>query len=97
MAEVVGKILKMTEEECKVSVVTFFDNVARGLGLEPDEVQSYDCTKIEISSDIQSAIFDYYKQDGYEPDSLGRIWVCYGPKVNDTLEERTVVVQKGFI
>jgi hypothetical protein len=57
----------------------------------------YDCTKIDVSCNIQELIFEHYKSLGYNAESIGMNWVLYGPKADGSLEDFEVVVEDGFI
>lgn len=76
------------------TIVGLYNRVA----VEMNEVaSSYDCTKIEVSTNIMDKIFNRMERDGYSPETRAMLWCCYGPKENKNLPDNTVDVQEGFI
>lgn len=81
----------LTEE----SVVSFYDNVARTLGFDPD-MYTYDCTKIEVSPERETNIRDYYTKKGLSAGDISMTWLMIGPKVNNSLFGEVVKVEFTF-
>ena len=87
-----------------LSITELYDYIATKLGYDKDKVH-YDCTKINVSTDIADLVEEKYKQIAREkglPDdtwkmSFGMDWCCSGPKVDEKLDNGTIVVYDGFI
>ena len=77
------------------TIPVLYDRIAIALGLSTDKAH-YDCTKIEVSQQIQDEVFSYYKKENIDPATIGMWWVCYGPKTNDSLQATQVLVQEGW-
>ena len=87
-----------------LTITDLYDFVAIALGYDKEKVH-YDCTKIEVSDDIAELIEEKYRQVGQEKGlgeydikmSFGMDWCCSGPKVDEKLDNGTIVVYDGFI
>lgn len=87
-----------------LSIIDLYDFIATVLGYDTDAVR-YDCTKVSVSEDIADLVEEKYKQVGKEKGlcesdiklSFGMDWCCSGPKVDNELDEKTIVVSDGFI
>lgn len=87
-----------------LTITDLYDFVATTLGYDKEKVR-YDCTKIEVSNDIADLVEEKYRQVGQEKGlsedsirmSFGMDWCCNGPKVNEKLDNGTIVVHDGFI
>ena len=79
-------------------IIHLYDLVASMMDYSYEEIQnlSYDCTKINVAQDIFDDIDQSYKDEG-KIDNLAMDWVCFGPKVDDSLPTHTVEIQEGFI
>ena len=80
------------------NIPKLYDCIAIAMGYNLNQVQSYDCKKVEVSSNIVHAVMDWYKSNyaDYKV-SFGMEWVCFGPKENKELPDNTVEVHDGFI
>jgi hypothetical protein len=89
--------IKMIKPEVHTSIVSFYDNIARRLGYNPNFV-TYDCKKIDVSENIFEEIYAYYREkENIGQESMGMMWCCYGPKVKEELKDFDVDIQDGFI
>ena len=87
-----------------LSIRELYDFIAITLGYDKEEVH-YDCTKIEVSDDIADLVEEKYRQVGQEKGlsedsirmSFGMDWCYSGPKVDEKLDNGTIVVHDGFI
>lgn len=87
-----------------LSIIDLYDFVATTLGYDKEKVR-YDCTEIEVSDDIADLVEEKYRQVGQEKGlgeydikmSFGMDWCCSGPKVDEKLDNGTIVVYEGFI
>lgn len=75
-----------------------YDCVAIAMGLNLDNIMSYDCKKIEVSTAIMHKIMDWYKAnyDDYKT-QFAMEWICFGPKENKSLPDDAVEIQEGFV
>lgn len=73
-------------------IVQFYNGIADQLGFNHAECE-YDCTKIEVSADIEEKIRSQYE----DPQEFGMLWLVYGPKMNESLGSNTVELENGFI
>lgn len=87
----------------EMSITTLYDCVALALGYHPSAVAHYDCRKIKVSSDIEDNIHSWYKSsfenelgDDWKQ-KFGMEWVCFGPKLDESLPANTVEVEEGFL
>ena len=87
-----------------LSITDLYDFVATTLGYDKEKAH-YDCTKVEVSDDIADLVEEKYRQVGQEKGlgeydikmSFGMDWCCSGPKVDEKLDNGTIVVYEGFI
>lgn len=76
------------------SIVGIYDEIARTQGINPDDVETYDCTKCNVSNGIYNLIKDLpMYNDGL---SFGMYWCCFGPKVDNNLTGYTATIEEGF-
>lgn len=80
------------------NIPRLYDCVAIAMGFNLNDIVSYDCKKIEVSSNIMHKVMDWYK-DNYTDYKMqfSMEWVCFGPKENKDLPDNTVKVEEGFI
>ena len=78
------------------SITSVYDEVARTAGVNVDLVGRYDCTKITVAQNIFDKVKGFYKESGSDQTDFAMCWVCYGPKVDDKLEDDEVEIQHGF-
>lgn len=76
------------------SIVDIYDEIARIRGISPIDVETYDCTKCNVSNGIYNHIKDLprYKDDL----SFGMYWCWFGPKVDNNLTGYTATIEEGF-
>ena len=77
------------------SIVSFYDNVSETLGLDKDSVH-YDCTKIDVSKNIQENIFNGWEKLGAPDLEIGMTWCNSGPKTDDKLPQDIIRIDHGF-
>lgn len=78
------------------TIPNLYDCIAIKMDLPIADDVRYDCTKICVANNIQEEIFDYYRRMGKDEMSIGMMWVCYGPKAIDSLEDDEVEVEEGW-
>ena len=91
---IIGYIVK-PEENCKRSVVDFYEMIAREIGYEVTANTHYNPTKIQVSEDIASEMEDFCIEGGMDRMSFGMMWCCSGPGLLPD-GERNVKVDVGF-
>ena len=94
--------MKLTIPNKQYSLTELYDTVASIMGRETKDLQ-YDCREINIAPNIQENFFTYYRGENpnlSETDfkmNMVMLLACYGPKVDETLQENEVEVFDGFI
>ncbi|MDR1132108.1 MAG: hypothetical protein LBL15_06800 [Oscillospiraceae bacterium] len=83
------------EDSKGAGIVAFYDNVAAALGLDTSRLR-YDCTKIYVSRNIQTNIFEVLDAQSSDPCYTGTMWCLRGPKTEDTLPDDTAELLDGF-
>lgn len=89
--------VKITAEP--TTIMELYNKVAVAAGVDPDKVETYDCTKILVAKDLQDAVYAKYEQEinPYEVNvAFGMDWCCYGPKTDEGLEDGTVEYEDEF-
>jgi len=95
----INKMNVQLEPEDSINVtdiVSFYDNIAKTLGLDKDAVR-YDCTKIDVSRNIQKNIFNAWERMGASDIEIGMTWCNSGPKTDDNLPRGTIRITHGFV
>lgn len=88
--------IEFSQAECYCEIIEFYDLIAERLGYDPQKMQ-YNCTKICVSKPVQDQIFRFYQQEkDTSQESIGRIWLQYGPKANLSQSTYIAEVQEGF-
>lgn len=77
-----------------ISLPGLYESIGASLGVYTDKLR-YDCTKIDVSLNIQSNMFETFERR-YPGDSVGMIWALSGPKTDRALPDDTVVLFNGF-
>ena len=91
------RVILKKEHFTGVGIVKFYDNVAKVLGYENVDKLTYDCKLINVAKNIEDSIFDYMASEGNANFEIGMVWVVYGPKVDETLQDGVVDIEPGFI
>jgi hypothetical protein len=76
-------------------IIDFYNNVAAALKLDAS-ILRYDCTKINVSRNIQSNILAALDARSPDPCYTGMMWCIRGPKADDSLPDDTVEILDGF-
>ena len=88
--------LHINPEDSKgIKIMEFYDRLAVIHGLDPSKVR-YDCTKISVSRNIQSNIFEALDAECSDPCYSGMMWSARGPKTFVELPDDTVELLDGF-
>lgn len=84
------------------AVVELYDTVASLMGMETKDL-NYDCRNINVAKNIQDGFFAHYREENpnlsemeYKR-AMTMLLICYGPKVDEALEDNEVEVFDGFI
>ena len=89
--------IKMLRQEAYCGITGFYDAIARRLGYNIDKVE-YDCKDIDVSENIFEEIYQWYQDtQNVGQESMGMMWCCFGPKVNESLKDYEVVIGDKFI
>jgi len=84
------------------SLMGLYDAIAEAIGKDPETCR-YDCRKVNIASNLQQCIYDYYiAQNPEYPQSqveceVSMLLVTAGPKADKTLQNDAVEIFDGFI
>lgn len=99
--------MKLTISTKPCALTDFYDAVAREMGYTNTNAIRYDCTKIEIASNIQDDFYEYYTTTARETDptlsdsdittGITMLLVMSGPKVSHDLKANEVEIYDGFI
>lgn len=99
--------MKLTIPSKNYDLIAFYNVVATEMGYTDTSELHYDCTKINISENIQNGFYEYYKANAKkinpfvnEDDvmiSTTMILACSGPKVDSGLKVNEVEIFDGFI
>lgn len=87
-------MIQMKIDRKPTGVGDLYNQIAEKLGAYDLEKCIYDCTKIEVSSDIRQSIEDAYEDD---KEGFAMTWLIIGPKENEALAESIVALEDGFI
>lgn len=95
--------MKMEMEVKPYDLNDFYNEVATKLGCTDTSKANYNCTKLNISSEIQQGFYDYYKS--INPNlsekeitmGVTLILLDKGPKVDKALKPNEIEVFDGFI
>ena len=98
-------IIKVPGEPC--GLTDLYDAVAKQIGYDDTSELEYDCTKINVSLDVQDAFYEFYAAIAREanPDVTEQeastattvLLAVSGPKVDIHLNANEVEVFDGFI
>lgn len=92
--------MKLKVPNKNYGVTELYDTVAALMGKTNT---NYDCRHINVAPNIQDGFFAYYREanpnisESDFKNSMAMLLVCYGPKVNETLQDDEVEVFDGFI
>ena len=81
-----------------MTIMELYNKVAVAVGIDPEDVTSYDCRKILVARNLQDAVIEKYRQNFSDYKlAFGMDWCCYGPKCEETLEDGVVEFEDGFM
>lgn len=80
-----------------ISITEFYEYVARKANLTVEGDYTFDCRKINVSKDIQEALFKTMEVNGNSQETICMIWCVYGPKAYEEFPNNTVEVLDGFV
>lgn len=95
--------MKMEMEVKPYDLIDFYNEVATKLGCTDTSKANYNCTKLNISSEIQQGFYDYYKSINpnlNEEEITMDVTVLLaikGPKVDKALKPNEIEVFDGFV
>ena len=80
-----------------ISITDFYELVARRVNLKLEGNYTFDCRKINVSKNIQDALFKYMEDTGHSQEHICMVWCIYGPKAFEEFPDNTVEVLDGFV
>lgn len=80
------KRYSISEDDCKVCVVDFYDNAAKIAGYHVTDETGYDCRKICVSKSVEKIIHEY-----------GEFWIMFGPKASIDSDDFVFEIEDGFV
>ena len=80
-----------------ISITQFYEFVAVKANLKLEGDYTFDCRKINVSKDIQDALFKYMEENGYSQETICMMWCVYGPKAFEEFPDNTVELLDGFV
>ena len=90
--------MRVTIDAEPMTIMELYNKVAVASGINPDDVESFDCTKITVAKNLQDAVIEKYKQECRDWKlAFGMDWCCYGAKTDDTLDDGVVEYDEGFM
>lgn len=95
----------VTPEEVNGGLSKAYENFARKAGFEVDDNTMFDCTKIDVSKEVDDYFWDYYTKLGKEKGlsdgdinmAISMMMLNNGAKRKDDLESWTVVLDEDFV
>lgn len=84
-------------KDCYNTIVSLYEAIAAKLRYPVTDKTRFDCKDISVARNIQDNIFNYYESQGADKCEVGMLWVCYGPKCDETLEDDMCVFGEHFI
>ena len=85
-------MIQMKLKSKATGIVDLYNMIAEQLGFDHRKC-NYDCTKIEVSADIEENIRRCYE----DQEEFAMSWLVFGPKMNRDLPTNTVAIREGFI
>jgi hypothetical protein len=76
---------------------SMYDLIAEAAGIDPNDVQSYDCRYIDISRNGQDLIFEKVGAEISDATQIAMGLALRGPKVDDNLSPNTAVIYREGI
>lgn len=85
-------------KECYCGLSTFYENVAKKMGVAVTDSTQFDCRKIYVSRPVQEEICVYYRDEKCKANcEISAMLLCYGPKANVDSVQYVAVVEEGFL
>lgn len=85
---------KVTKNDCYCSFESFYDNIAKKMGMDPTKITRYDPKRIKVSEDVMEELLMFMRDQGMEPEAAHMIFLNYGP--GQTEGNLIVEVESGF-
>ncbi len=94
-----SKFVCLSDEQMKQMLTPFYETVASVAGYEVKQEEIFDCTKVNVSANVQENIIAAYqdKDTDLEKSSVISILLMAGPKVDAGLPDNTVEIFDGYI
>lgn len=80
------------------NLIGLYEKIALIAGYAAKNVakMQFDCTKLWVSPSIKDYLFSIMKEKQAVAFEIAEVWLCYGPKTDDSLPQGTVKVEPGF-
>ena len=94
-----SKFVCLADEQMKQMLTPFYETVASVAGYEVKQEDIFDCTKVNVSANVQENIIAAYqeKDTSLEKSSVISVLLMAGPKVDAGLPDNTVEIFDGYI
>lgn len=94
-----SKFVCLAKEQMKQTLTPFYEMLASVAGYEVEQVDMFDCTKVNVAANVQENIIAAYqeKDTSLEKSSVISILLMAGPKVDVGLPDNTVEIFDGYI
>lgn len=76
---------------------SMYDLIAQAAGIDPKDIQSYDCRNIDISRNGQDLIFEKVGTEVSDSTQIAMLLALRGPKVDDSLPPNTALIYREGI
>ena len=85
---------KVTKNDCYCSFESFYDTIAKKMGMNPAKITRYDPKRIRVSEDVMEELLMFMRDKGMEPEAAQMIFLNYGPGL--AKGNLVVEVESGF-
>lgn len=85
---------KVTKNDCYCSLESFFDNIAKKMGMNPSKITRYDPKRIKVSEDVMEELLMFMRDEGLTKEEALMVILNYGP--GQTSGHLAVEVESGF-
>lgn len=94
-----ARFVCLSDGQMKQILTPFYETVASVAGYEVKQEDIFDCTKVNVSANVQENIIAAYqeKDTSLEKSSVISLLLMAGPKVDAGLPDNTVEIFDGYI
>lgn len=95
-----SKCALLREDDCYCDLDTFYENVAKSLGIPVTGKTRFDCRKICVTKSVQKALWSFYREKRHRLDEqIAAIFLAFGPKAclnEDMIVSYRAEIRDGF-